>query len=67
MLLKAMNFSLHNDNWWKMVFSLSSGNKTTEQGTTSHNIAQEKEAIKMPLVHKTMGTLLWGAKEYILV
>jgi len=50
-----------------MVFSLSSGNKTTEQGTTSHNIAQEKEAIKMPLVHKTMGTLLWGAKEYILV
>ena len=34
---------------------------------TSRNIAQEKEAIKMPLTHKTMGTALWGAMEYILV
>jgi len=50
-----------------MVSSLSSGNKMTEHGTTSHNIAQEKEAIKMPLAHKTMGTVLWGAKECILV
>jgi len=38
----------------------------TEHGT-SHNIVQEKEAIKTPLAHKTMGAVLWGAKEYVLV
>jgi hypothetical protein len=38
----------------------------TEHGTL-HNIVQEKEAIKMLLAHKTMGTVLWDAKEYILV
>jgi hypothetical protein len=50
-----------------MVSSLSSGNKTTEHGMASHHIAQEKETIKMPFTHKTMGTVLWGAKECILV
>jgi hypothetical protein len=41
--------------------------KTTEHIMTSHNISQEKVAIKMPLAHKTMPTVLWGAKECILV
>jgi hypothetical protein len=45
-----------------MVSSLSSGNKMTEYGMASHNIAQEEVILKMPLAHKTMGTVLWDAK-----
>lgn len=39
----------------------------TEHEMTSQKISQEKEAIEMPLAPKTMGTVLWGAKECILV
>jgi hypothetical protein len=36
--------------------------KMTEHGVASHSTTQEKEALKMPLAHKIMGTVLWDAK-----
>jgi hypothetical protein len=50
-----------------MFSPLSSENKMTEHGMTLHHIAKQKEALKIPLAHKTMTNVFWGAKECILV